>query len=62
MSKKKACRKCRAIVEGDECQVCKGSSFMLNWKGRVFFSDPSKSVIAKRMKVSNAGEYAIKVS
>jgi DNA-directed RNA polymerase subunit E" len=62
MSKKKACKKCRIFVEGDECPVCKGASFVLNWKGRVFISEPSKSRIAQRMKVSQAGEYAIKVS
>ena len=62
MSKKKACKKCRVLYETDECPICKSGQGMLNWKGRVYIADPQKSRIGKRMNVSSAGEYAVKVS
>lgn len=61
MAKKKACKRCRIFVEGNECPLCKGNQFSNSWQGRVFILDPKKSVIAKRMGVEAKGEYAIKV-
>lgn len=60
--KKKACKKCKLIVSGDECGACKGTQFATNWKGRIIFLDSGKSTIAKKAGVSADGEYAIKVT
>lgn len=61
MAKKKACKKCKLFVEGDECPICKGKQFSPNWQGRIFILDPTKSEIAKKIGAEMKGEYAIKV-
>lgn len=60
--KKKACKKCKIFVEGNECSICKGNQFVQNWKGRIYISDASRSDIAKKIGVEQKGEYAIKVT
>ncbi|MEM4240143.1 MAG: transcription elongation factor subunit Spt4 [Candidatus Woesearchaeota archaeon] len=62
MTKKKACKKCKLFVEGDECPVCHSAQFVLNWKGRIHVLDSNKSDIAKKMGHGHKGEYAIKVT
>ncbi|MEK6849422.1 MAG: transcription elongation factor subunit Spt4 [Nanoarchaeota archaeon] len=62
MSKRKACRRCKVFVDGDECPNCKSNQFVLNWKGRMTFTDAKKSDIAKKVGVAVDGEYAIKVT
>ena len=59
--KKKACKKCKIFVDGDECPVCKGSQFSTNWQGRITILDNEKSVVSKKMNIEAKGEYAIKV-
>ena len=59
--KKKACRKCKYFVKGNECPACKNNQFSTNWQGRVYILDPVKSNIAKKVDMTFAGEYAIKV-
>lgn len=59
--KKKACKKCKIFVKGDQCPICKKSSFSDNWRGRIFFLDAKNSKIAHEMGVDTKGEYAIKV-
>lgn len=58
---KKACKKCKILVEGNVCPICKGNQFVDNWKGRVFIMNPEKSEIAKKIGIKVKGEYAIKV-
>lgn len=60
--KKKACKKCKIFVEGDECPICKGTQFITNWKGRLYVVDAKKSEIAKKIGAEVKGEYAIKVT
>ena len=60
--KKKACKKCKIFVEGNECSICKGNQFVQNWKGRIHITDASRSDIAKKIGVEQKGEYAIKVT
>lgn len=60
--KKKACKKCKILVEGEECPLCKGNQFVTNWKGRIHIIDANKSEIAKKIDIKSKGEYAIKVS
>ena len=59
--KKKVCKKCKLFVEGNECPICKGNQFSLNWQGRLYIVDPAKSEIAKKIGTEAKGEYAIKV-
>jgi DNA-directed RNA polymerase subunit E" len=60
MAKKKACKKCKMLVEGDECPICKTSNFTTIFQGRVSIVDPSKSEVAKKMEIHEKGDYAIK--
>ena len=59
--KKKACKKCKIFVAGNECPICHGNKFSTNWQGRIYILDPEKSDIAKKMEIKVKGEYAIKV-
>ncbi|MBR9677362.1 DNA-directed RNA polymerase subunit E'' [Candidatus Woesearchaeota archaeon] len=60
MSKKKVCKVCKVFVTGEQCQLCKGNQFSNNWKGRVTILNVEKSEIAKKIGVTNNGEYSIK--
>ena len=59
--KKKVCKRCKMIVEGSECPVCKTNQFSTNWQGRLYIVDASKSAIAEKIGIKVKGEYAIKV-
>ena len=60
MSKKKVCKKCKLFVEGNECPICKGQSFLTNWQGRIYIVDPNKSIVAEKVGLKAKGEYTIK--
>jgi DNA-directed RNA polymerase subunit E" len=61
MSKKeKACLKCKTIYEGDKCPACGESAASDSFKGRIYVFKPEESEIAKNMKISQKGEFAIK--
>ena len=62
MSKKQACKKCKILVDGNECPICKGNQLVQNWKGRIAIMDEAKSDIAKKIGAPRPGEYAIKVT
>ncbi|MBS3155358.1 DNA-directed RNA polymerase subunit E'' [Candidatus Woesearchaeota archaeon] len=59
---KKACRKCKIFVKGNECPICHGSSFTTNFKGRIIILNPEKSEIAQKVGIKQKSEYAIKIS
>ena len=59
--KKKACKKCKMFIEGEECPVCRTSQFSTNWQGRMYILDSGKSTIAQKIGIASKGEYAIKV-
>ena len=61
MAKKKACKKCKVFVDGEQCPICKNSNFTNNWQGRLFITDVERSMIAKNVHATVKGEYAIKV-
>jgi DNA-directed RNA polymerase subunit E" len=61
MAKKKVCSTCKLFVEGDICPQCKNNRFSNNWQGRIFILNPEKSLVAQKMGIKMAGEYAIKV-
>ncbi len=60
--KERACKKCHRIVgEESVCPICKETSFSNEWSGYVVIKDPEKSEIAKRLKITQAGSYALRV-
>jgi DNA-directed RNA polymerase subunit E" len=61
MSKEKACKLCNAIYqEGNKCPKCGAKEFTDSFKGKVYVTNPEKSEIAKKLKITNKGEFAIK--
>lgn len=60
MAKEKACKNCKKIYEGDRCPKCNSQEFTESWKGRVVIVNPEQSEIAKKLKISEKGIYAIK--
>ena len=57
----KACKNCRFISSGPICPNCKSSNLSDDWSGLVIITDPSKSQVAKRMGITAAGRYALRV-
>ena len=51
--KKKVCKKCKLFVEGDECPICKGNQFSMNWQGRLNILDSNKSTISKKIGITS---------
>ncbi|MCK5026285.1 MAG: DNA-directed RNA polymerase subunit E'' [Nanoarchaeota archaeon] len=60
MAKKKACKRCKRLIEGNECPICKTSSFANSWQGRISILDANKSEIGRKVGLEEKGEYAIK--
>ncbi|MEM2121862.1 MAG: transcription elongation factor subunit Spt4 [Candidatus Woesearchaeota archaeon] len=58
---KKVCKKCKIFFEKEKCPICSGTDFSMNWQGKIFVIDPSKSEIAKKLEFKDKGEYAIRV-
>jgi DNA-directed RNA polymerase subunit E" len=56
----KACRKCRLIVTGDVCPVCKDSQLTRSWEGYIIVTDPNGEV-GKAIGASSQGKYALKI-
>jgi DNA-directed RNA polymerase subunit E" len=61
MAVEKACKRCRIIVQGKQCPICKGQELTSNWRGLVIILNPEKSEIAKQLNIEVPGEYALKV-
>lgn len=61
MGKEKACKICRLIYEGSECPHCGKKDFSDSFKGKVEITDPEKSELAKHLKITKKGLYAIKL-
>ena len=60
MAKLKACKNCNLLYEGDKCLNCGSDEFTETWKGKVVITNPEASEIAKKMKITKKGTYAIK--
>lgn len=58
---RKVCKKCKIFVKGTECPICHGNQFGENWQGRINVLDANKSDIAKKVSITQRGEYVIKV-
>jgi DNA-directed RNA polymerase subunit E" len=61
MAKEKACKNCKLIYEGSQCPHCEKKDTSETFKGKVEILNPEKSELAKQLKVSKKGLYAIKV-
>ncbi|MGD0804042.1 MAG: transcription elongation factor subunit Spt4 [Candidatus Bathyarchaeia archaeon] len=57
----KACRTCKIITDENICPVCKSSELSEDFLGFVIILDPSKSQLAEKMKIKEAGRYALKI-
>jgi len=60
MAKQKACKMCRRIYEGERCPNCDSKESTDSFKGRVVVLNSEKSELAKNLKISKNGEYAVK--
>ena len=58
---KLACKTCKRIVLGDKCPYHPDSKLADNWKGRIIILDPENSELAKRLDITEAGEYALRI-
>lgn len=61
MAKKKVCKRCKMVVEGEKCPNCGSDQFSTSYQGRVYVIDPNSSSIANKIGAKAKGEYAIKV-
>jgi DNA-directed RNA polymerase subunit E" len=62
MAKEKACKQCKTIYSGvSKCPACESTESSDTFKGRVVILKPEESEIAKELKVSKKGEFAIKL-
>ena len=58
---KKVCKKCKLVVEGNVCPICKSNQITDTIKGRIIITDSENSEIAKKLDIKVKGEYAIKI-
>lgn len=61
MAVEKACKNCHRLVKGNICPICKTSELTSSWKGYVVVMDPSKSEVAKMLKIEVPGKYALRI-
>lgn len=61
MAKEKACKKCKLIYEGEACPSCEHKDFSDTFKGKVEIIDPENSELAKSLKITKKGVYAVKI-
>lgn len=59
----KACTKCKLLIppKVEVCPNCGSSDFSDDWEGMVIILNPEKSDLARLLKISKPGRYAIKV-
>ncbi len=62
MVREMACRKCKCVTVGKVCPVCKSSDLTPDWSGAVLIVDPTNSVVAKSLGITEKGKYALKVT
>ena len=63
MAKIKACRNCHYVVQDNvnQCPACKMHDLSEDFSGLIINIDPETSEIAKKLNVTRAGQYALKV-
>jgi len=61
MPKEKACRNCRTVHTLAKCPQCGSEEASEGFKGKVTIFNPEESEIAKKLKLTQKGVYAIKL-
>ena len=56
-----ACKKCKRLIKTKKCSICNTTDVTDKWKGSLTIFDTEKSEIAKKMEITFAGSYALKV-
>ena len=62
MAREMACRKCKYVTTGKVCPACKSSDLTPDWNGIVLVVEPSDSIVAKTLGITEKGKYALKVT
>ena len=64
MAKEMACRKCKRVTTTKVCgdKDCRSSDLTPDWQGIVLIGNPDESKIAKTLKISKKGKYALRVT
>ncbi len=62
MVREMACRKCKYVTTGKVCPACKSSDLTPDWNGVVLVVEPSNSIVAKTLGITEKGKYALKVT
>lgn len=58
----RACKKCKSVVEsGSLCPLCGSKELADSFKGRLVVIKPEESEIAKNIKITKKGTYAVKL-
>lgn len=57
----KACRQCRALYEGSTCSACGSTEGLDSFKGHIEVLDANQSEIAKALKLTKKGSFAIRL-
>lgn len=57
----KACTNCHFITKENVCPKCRSTSLSEDFGGIVIVFEPEESAIAKAMKITEKGRYALKV-
>lgn len=60
MANQKACKNCKMIVDGNSCPNCGSTELAESFKGRVAVLDPEQSEIAKNLKITKKGNFAVR--
>ena len=55
----KACKNCRRLVEESICPVCKSGDLSTRWSGMAIIIDPANSEVAKKLEITEKGDYAL---
>ena len=58
--KRKACKRCSTLFEGNKCPNCESTDSTDSWKGIIHVLNPEESEISKKIKINKKGVYAIK--
>ncbi len=61
MAKEKVCKQCKMIYEGAKCPQCGNSEHSDSYKGKVVVLNPEISEIAKNLKITKKGNFALRM-
>lgn len=59
--KERVCKQCKFICNDDICPNCNSKEIVDNFKGRIIVLDVDQSEIAKNLKFTKKGNFAIKL-